>query len=144
MMMWIRSSAVGLVIVLAAVAFESCERTKNKVETTLENKGQARMVFNTKNNTFGDVKQDEVVGINYRFINEGDAPLIINKIEKGCGCTEVKYPKSAIQSRDSGIVEIIFDSAGFSGKQFKSVMIYCNDPKSPIQLNFSANVISEY
>ena len=89
-MMWIRSSAVGLVIVLAAVVFESCERTKNKVETTLENKGQARVVFNTKNNTFGDVKQDEVVGINYRFINEGDAPLIINKIEKGSSNTNVE------------------------------------------------------
>ena len=68
MMMWIRSSAVGLVIVLAAVAFESCERTKNKVETTLENKGQARMVFNTKNNTFNKKfwKPDQVKSKNQK------------------------------------------------------------------------------
>ena len=102
------------------------------------------MVFNTKNNTFGDVKQDEVVGISYRFNNKGNAPLIINEVQKGCGCTEVVYPKNAIASNDSAVVEVIFDSAGFSGKQFKTVLIYCNDPESPIQLSFSANVISEY
>lgn len=102
------------------------------------------MVFETKFNTFGDVKQDEVVGISYRFTNKGNAPLIINEVQKGCGCTEVVFPKNAIQSQDSGVIEVIFDSAGFSGKQFKSVLVYCNDQESPIQLSFSANVISKY
>ncbi|MBP8790224.1 MAG: DUF1573 domain-containing protein [Breznakibacter sp.] len=127
---------------MALFSFGSCGEQKRKPES--ENKGSAKMVFETKFNTFGDVKQDEVVGISYRFNNKGNAPLIINEVQKGCGCTEVVYPKNAIASNDSAVVEVIFDSAGFSGKQFKTVLIYCNDPESPIQLSFSANVISEY
>ncbi len=127
---------------MAALTLVACGEQKSKPLS--ENKGEAKMIFHTKNNTFGDVKQDEVVGISYRFINEGDVPLIINEIEKGCGCTEVKYPKNAIQPKDGGAIEVIFDSSGFSGKQYKTVLIYCNDPQSPIQLSFTANVISEY
>lgn len=102
------------------------------------------MVFESKINTFGNVKQDEVVGINYRFTNQGDAPLVINEIRMGCGCTQVVYPKEALVPNSGGIIEVIFDSAGFSGKQYKSVMVFCNAPDSPIELGFTANVISKY
>lgn len=129
-------------LIIVALIGSGCSHQKSKPIS--ENNGEAKMVFETKFNTFGDVKQDEVVGISYRFTNQGNAPLVINEIQKGCGCTEVVYPKQAIQPNGDGVIEVIFDSAGFSGKQYKTVMVYCNDQESPIQLSFSANVISEY
>ncbi len=132
----------ALLLGIVALFLGGCSNAKSKPLS--ENNGEPKMVFETKFNTFGDIKQDEVVGISYRFTNQGNAPLVINEIQKGCGCTEVVYPKQAIQPNGRGVIEVIFDSAGFSGKQYKTVMVFCNDQESPIQLSFSANVISEY
>ncbi len=128
---------------IGLLLFAGCNISNNKVKGT-DIDGEPKMEFETKQQSFNDIKQDDVVGITYKFTNNGDAPLIINDVQKGCGCTQVNYPKNAILPGEKGVVEVIFDSSGFSGKQYKSITVYSNDPSGAVQLSFTTNVVSNY
>lgn len=110
----------------------------------LQSKGDAKIVFDSKIYTFGAIKQDEVVGALFRFRNEGEGSLLITRVEKGCGCTEVRFPQTPVGPGDPGVIEVIFDSKGFRGAQYKTVQVFCNDAQSPVQLSFTAEVVTNY
>jgi hypothetical protein len=130
-----------LVCFTAVVFLTACTNSGSQKS---KQEGTARIVFKTKFHTFDAIKQDDVVGITYPFTNVGDGPLIINEVRKGCGCTKVVFPKEAVAPGDSANIEVIFDSAGFSGRQYKSVEVFSNDPQGPVQLSFSTNVLTDY
>ena len=131
------------ILSIVLLSFSGCNIGNNKNKSSDVN-GEPKIEFETKQQSFNDIKQDDVVGITYKFTNNGDAPLIINDIQKGCGCTQVNYPKNAILPGEKGVVEVIFDSSGFSGKQYKSITVYSNDPSGAVQLSFTTNVVSNY
>lgn len=136
-----RTMKLFLSVLFVACLF-GCNKPKSATGTAAL--GQSEMVFETLIQSLGDVRQDEVLGIKFSFKNNGSSPLVISEINKGCGCTTVNYPKHAVKPGGQGVIEVIFDSAGFSGKQYKTVQIFCNDAKSPIQLAFTANVLTNY
>ncbi len=135
---------MGIRLLIISIVASFAVACGNGVSKYSDQKGTPKLVFETKLHTFDAIKQDDVIGISYKFINEGDGPLVINEVRKGCGCTKVVYPKQAVAPGQTGTVEVIFDSAGFSGRQYKSVEVYSNDPSGPIQLSFSTIVLTDY
>lgn len=80
---------------------------------------------------FGTIKQGKKVQYEFKIKNSGDEPLQIKKLEAACGCTAVKPSTSVIAPGKSAVIDVIFDSATFSGKVVKSVTMTTNAGKTP-------------
>jgi hypothetical protein len=69
-----------------------------------------------------EIIHDFVIG------NQGEEPLIIEKIRTSCGCTTAYYAKS-IPPGAEGKISVKGNTRGYGGRKFtKSVIVYTNDP----------------
>ncbi len=93
--------------------------------------GFTEISFNEEIHDFGTLISGEIVVFSFVFTNTGKQNLHINKVDAGCGCLHVKYPKTPVKQGGSGIIEVEFDSSGMFGKQFKTIEIQanCKEPK---------------
>lgn len=79
---------------------------------------------------FGTITQGEKISYEFKFKNTGKTPLIITDASATCGCTVPEYPNTPIKPGESGIIKVIFDSAGKLGLQDKVITISSNaNPK---------------
>jgi hypothetical protein len=92
------------------------------------------MVDSTERN-FGTLREGEESKMIFKIQNVGERNLIIRKIETTCGCTAVLPGQRVLLSGKEMDLNVIFHSAGRSGKQRKVITLFCNDPRQPkIQL----------
>ncbi len=92
---------------------------------------------------FGDVDEGEQLVHSFNFVNGGDEPLVINKFEVACSCTEALYSKEPILPGEKSQVKITFDTNGKFGYQDRIVSVFSNAIKNPIKLRIKAFVIRE-
>jgi len=78
---------------------------------------------------FGKIKQGEKVEHIYVLTNSGKSDLHIRKVKASCGCTAVQPEKNVIAPGESVNIKTVFNSAGKTGNQNKTVTIITNDPK---------------
>ena len=87
--------------------------------------------FENSTHDFGTF--DESLGkvtTEFKFTNEGNAPLVITRTAASCGCTTPEYPKEPISPGKSGIIKVTFNAKGRPGNFQKSVYVYANtDPE---------------
>lgn len=81
---------------------------------------------------FGEVFQGEKVEKVFRFSNQGDAVLFIDRVRTSCGCTAVLLSATRLQPGEGGEVRAVFDSARFTGAVTKSIYVNSNDPLQPL------------
>ena len=74
----------------------------------------------------GDMRQGTI-----RISNIGTDTLQIFSVRPQCGCTTVKQPKAYLLPNQSDMIEVEFNSSGYSGSVEKHVTISTNDPASP-------------
>ncbi|SMO44344.1 Protein of unknown function [Saccharicrinis carchari] len=125
-------------VLIALGACNSSGSTQDVSHATQETQIQLEKTLHT----FGQVKAGETVGCYFNFTNAGNHPLVIDKVEAGCGCTLVKYPKKPLLPGNEGEIEVRFDSRGFSGHQYKVIRIYANIKSKMKELVVTANVIN--
>lgn len=90
---------------------------------------------------FGDIKQGEKIEHTFEFKNTGKSNLLIRKIHSTCGCTTVNPKSDIIKSGETSELKAIFNSAGKTGPQSKSIYITTNSPTNPvITLRLKGNV----
>ena len=75
----------------------------------------------------GKVNEGQVVEISWRVKNTGDKPLIIGRVQPGCGCTVADQPQEPIAPGKEGVIKAKFDSNGHPNTQNKVVYVYAND-----------------
>ena len=73
---------------------------------------------------------DEKVTAVYYFVNSGNAPEKIIKVQTGCGCTVAKPDKEVYAPGAMGTVKVTFTFGGRTGQQEKTVQILTDDPQS--------------
>jgi len=93
--------------------------------------GQPRIKFKETAWDFGKVKQGEVLSHEFVFTNEGDAPLLIQKVSTSCGCTAALVSAEKVQPGKDGRIEVKFDTRGYGGQVKKLVYVDSNDPNEP-------------
>ncbi|MGE5447493.1 MAG: DUF1573 domain-containing protein [Bacteroidales bacterium] len=103
-------------------------------------KGAAKFAFSEEIHNFGSLKAGEVVAYTFTFKNEGTQPLIINSVDAGCNCTEVKLPEQPVEPGQEGNIEVIYNSAGEAGRQLKTIILFSNAEPSPMKLYIKADV----
>lgn len=79
----------------------------------------------------------------FRFVNDGDEPLVITGARANCGCTTPKYPVEAIAPGDSAQISVDFDSGGRPGRFNKKVYIDTNTEPARSTLTVRGVVIGD-
>ena len=76
---------------------------------------------------FGEVRDGEVVEVDFNFTNTGKSDLIIFDASASCGCTVPEYPQNVkIQPGQKEKLKVRFDTSNKPGKQMKSVTLTTN------------------
>lgn len=114
-----------LIYLLLAIVFWSCVGS-NPTKSVQQN-GKGMLHFIEPSYNFGEIHHGEIVGHRFLVVNKGHSPVVIQKIEHGCGCTDAVYTKEPIEPSDTAFVEVIFDTNGWTGRQVKQVVILAND-----------------
>jgi len=89
---------------------------------------------------FGKIRQGEKVNHEFKFKNTGKSPLIITNATATCGCTTPDIPKAPIKPGESGVIKVVFNSAGKSGMQDKIVTITSNANPSTTEVHLIGEV----
>ena len=87
--------------------------------------------FEKKEFNFGEIKKGEKANCDFTLTNTGKNPLYIRKTKASCGCTAVTLGNKTLEPGEKTVIRATFDSAGKSGRQYKTVTIITNDPKNP-------------
>ncbi len=82
---------------------------------------------------FGTITEGEKVEYNYRFKNTGTNPLIIFNTSASCGCTVPEKPEKPIMPGETGVIKVVFNSAGKKDHQSKDINVSANtNPSFPV------------
>jgi hypothetical protein len=83
------------------------------------------------NNTFDfkEIKQGDNVEHVFTITNTGKSDLIIRNVKASCGCTAVSPVDDLIKPGSSTTMKVIFNSAGKTGNQNKTITVISNDPQ---------------
>lgn len=93
---------------------------------------------------FGSIAEGEIVSHTFRFKNAGNAPLIIKDAITSCGCTTPKLSSKVLNPGEDGSIEVVFNSTGWYGSQYKSVTLRTNSPIREKSVTIKANVVSNH
>jgi len=108
-------------------------------EKQLANAPQVKFEETTKD--FGIVNEGDVIEHKFIFANTGNSDLIIRKIKASCGCTTAAPEVNILQPGKQTSLTASFKTAGFTGRQSKSITVITNDPKQPnVVLRLSGTV----
>lgn len=127
---------IALWAILAAALAAGCRSGNGKKATAAE----TRIEVTGKVWDFGEVAEGEEVCHTYRYRNTGEHGLLVKGADAGCACTTVKYDKEPVAPGKEGKIEIVFNSKGRFGKQYKEIRIFANVPNGEVTLAFTADV----
>ena len=88
-----------------------------------------KMVFERTSHNFGDVKRKggDVIAI-FRFVNQGEAPLVIKKVHKSCSCMNADYTRKPVLPGEGGEIKIKYEPHKAEPGIFNQVIqIYTNE-----------------
>lgn len=112
-------------------------------ESSSKKSGMPEFNFEKELHDFGQLVDGEKVSYSFKFINSGDAPLIISNAKGSCGCTVPNWSRDPIAPGESGSIDVTFNSSGRSGKQNKAITLTANTNPSRKVINITSEVTSK-
>ena len=88
-----------------------------------------KMTFDSATHNFGEVarKGGDLVK-EFRFVNNGDEPLVIKKITKSCSCMSVVYSRKPVMPGQAAVIKIKYEPHKVEPGIFhKAIQIYSNE-----------------
>lgn len=135
------------VMMAASLMLTACgggsEEAPAEQEVSTENVEQTTsIVFEEEVFDFGSITQGEKVTHTFKFQNSGDADLVIVSAKGSCGCTVPEWPKEPIPAGGEGVINVVFNSEGKSGKQHKRVTVVANTEPATTAVALKGDVIA--
>lgn len=90
---------------------------------------------------FGTIYEGEIVSHTFMFKNAGNGILLIKDVIPSCGCTKSTVSRRLLKPGETGTVEVIFNSTGWYGSQYKSVALRTNSIINEKSVTIKANVV---
>ncbi len=75
---------------------------------------------------YGTIPEGQKLEVAYRFLNSGDKPLIIARVQPSCGCTVAEQPDEPILPGKEGVIKASFNSEGRIGINHKKLYVFAN------------------
>jgi hypothetical protein len=98
----------------------------------------AVITFSEKTFDFGNIPHNIPVTHEFTFTNTGNGPLIINSVNKSCGCTVPEYSSEPIMPGKTGVIKVTYNAAAL-GTFSKTVTVNSNGGQ--ITLTIKGNVV---
>lgn len=96
--------------------------------------------FVSTEHDFGAIMDVNRYDTAFLFTNVGNAPLVIEQVKAGCGCTTPALAKKVFAPGESSEIEVSFKPRG-GGRQTKRITVFTNDPDEPtITLAIKADI----
>ncbi len=130
----------NVLIILILFIYTGCQTNTTNKNKADKKEGTAKIELHQDFHNFGNLQAGETVAFSFKIKNSGNASLFIEKVETDCGCIKVEYPEEAIAPGKSDFMEVIFNSAGETGKVYKSITIFSNAENKEIKLAVAASV----
>ena len=119
----------GLIIILSM--FMSAVFSQNKPV----------MEFERNEHNFGLIKEEiGAVTTQFKFKNEGESPLIIQRVASSCGCTTPTYTKEPVLPGQEGVISARYSTVRRPGTFNKTIRVYTNVPDTVYVLTIRGNV----
>lgn len=114
-------------VALPAVAEPQAERPA-AAEPQAERPSGALMRLHEKSHDFGDVpRRGGDLVCEFRFTNEGSAPLVLTRVVTSCSCLKMHYPRRPVEPGGEGVIRIVYEPQKSEPGIFnKVVYIYSN------------------
>lgn len=77
----------------------------------------------------------------FKFVNTGDAALVVTGARANCGCTTPKFPREAVAPGDTATIEVTYDPEGRPGRFVKKVYVDTNTEPTRSTLTIRGTVI---
>ncbi len=90
---------------------------------------QPRIELNPEQLAFGVLQENETRHAQVTIRNGGDSPLRITNIQSTCYCTEASLAVRELEPGASTVMDVLFNSMNFQGRQLKFLKIASNDPR---------------
>lgn len=110
------------------------EKAKNDVKFVTE------IAWDNTKKDMGVIEEGQQLEVIYAFTNKGDKPLVFKTAQASCGCTVPELPKEPIMPGKSGVLKAVFNSAGRTGANHKTVTVYSNTNPGSFVLEFDVTV----
>lgn len=105
-------------------------------------RGGAQLTFVDKSShDFGDVERrgGDLIKV-FRFVNDGDTPLVIKKVAKSCSCITAHFPRKPISPGEMGEIRLKYEPHKVEPGIFnKVVQIYTNTPQGVHLITIQGN-----
>lgn len=88
----------------------------------------------------GQVKFRQPVTAEFQMKNDGNAPLVIERVLSSCGCTTVDYPRRSIAPGENFVVKATYDAKQM-GTFNKQIGICAQGVSSPFTLTMRGRVV---
>jgi len=90
----------------------------------------ARIEFRSTTVDYGEVMKGSDGYRTVEFVNTGDAPLVITRVQSSCGCTVAEKPDKPIMPGEKGRIKIHYNT-NHVGTFRKTVTLYTNAVNVP-------------
>lgn len=103
------------------------------------------IVFDEREHDFGRFSptgSDTLKTHTFTFRNTGEAPLVIQHVATGCGCTTPTYSKEPVLPGEQGQIIVAYRGENqLPGFFRKSVTVYVNDPRRYVRIFIKGELI---
>lgn len=86
----------------------------------------AEFKFDKETHDFGKIPLNKPASVEFKFVNIGDQPLILTKVETTCGCTVPEYTKTPVKKGETGVIKVTYNPTGAALPFSKSITITSN------------------
>ena len=97
--------------------------------------------FEKTTHTFGKVKQNTPVSVEFSFTNAGTKAIIIEDATAECGCTKPEFPPRPIAPGKTGVIKVTYDSKTM-GAFTKKITVKLVNNNNPVELLIKGEVVS--
>lgn len=99
------------------------------------------IVFSNQLHDFGTIAEENgSVSCEFVFTNNGDAPLVVNRVTASCGCTTPDWTKEPIAPGKTGFIKATYAAKGRPGQFSKSITVFSNAKEGNVILNIKGVV----
>ena len=85
---------------------------------------------------YGTIRKGSANPAAFTIKNTGNQPLVINRVSVSCGCTNVKWDKQPVESRQTATIRVEMKPEE-TGRFSKTIEVYCNVKESPVKLTLT-------
>jgi len=103
---------------------------------------KAVISFDEKTHDFGKVnEEDGKINHVFDFVNKGNSPLVVSRVQASCGCTTPVWTKEPVEPGKKGTITVTYNPTGRPGAFTKTITVYSNAIDEQMVLTIHGEVI---